>query len=360
MHGRNKRLLLFCLLIASDLTVCAWVTAADNAGLTKLAEDVYVRIVSPDGDAVGNAGVLVLDQAVLVFDTHFTPEAGQALLASIRSITSKPVRYVVNSHHHPDHTHGNQVFEQAQILGSTNARSGVLQADVPSLNRTLAIARAQIRKMQADIAKGEDFAREQSYREQLKSRESYVADLSRLHILAPSVTLDDSLTIKDGERQVEIRFLGEGHTDGDVVLVLPSVKIAFAGDLFFNDAIPNVQDANILKWMGTLRDLLKLEADTFVPGHGPVGGRKAVERFLKYFEDLKALVESAVARGDSLEQALQEIRMAKYSAYSFQNFFRRTCRRCTREVAPCRWTLSPRGVLRNLKAGKDKNDADVS
>jgi glyoxylase-like metal-dependent hydrolase (beta-lactamase superfamily II) len=321
MRG-NKRLLLFCLLTAWNLTGRASSSASENAVLTKLAEDAYVRTVSSDSDAVANAGVVVLDHGVLLYDTHFTPEAGQALLASIRSVTSKPVRYVVNSHHHPDHTHGNQVFEQALIIGSTNARNLVLEADVPSLNRTLGIARAQIRKMQAEIGKGENFTRELSYREQLKNRESYVADLSRLRILAPFVTLDDSLTIRDGEKQAEIRFLGEGHTDGDVVLVIPSSKIAFVGDLFFNDAIPNVQDASLLKWMGTLRNVLKIDAETFVPGHGPVGDRKAVERFLKYLEGLKALVEPAVARGDSLEQAIQETRVpAKYSAYSFQNFF---------------------------------------
>jgi glyoxylase-like metal-dependent hydrolase (beta-lactamase superfamily II) len=130
------------------------------------------------------------------------------------------------------------------------------------------------------------------------------------------------MTIREGKKQADLRFLGEGHTDGDLVLIIPSAKIAFVGDLFFHNAIPNVQDARILKWMETLRNLLKLEADMFVPGHGPVGDRKAVEAFLRYFEELKASVESAVARGDSLEQAIQGIRVPpKYSAYSFQNFF---------------------------------------
>ena len=78
--------------------------------VAKLAEGVYARIVRPDGPAVSNAGFIVLENEVLVYDTHATPEAGQALLSAIATVTAKPVRYIVNSHFHPDHTHGNQVF----------------------------------------------------------------------------------------------------------------------------------------------------------------------------------------------------------------------------------------------------------
>ncbi|HYK87416.1 MAG TPA: MBL fold metallo-hydrolase, partial [Acidobacteriota bacterium] len=84
--------------------------SAQEGDLTKLAEGVYAQIVSPDGNAVGNSGVIVLEHSVLVFDTHFTPEGAQVLLSKIRAITPKAIRYVVNSHFHPDHTHGNQVF----------------------------------------------------------------------------------------------------------------------------------------------------------------------------------------------------------------------------------------------------------
>ena len=120
--------------------LCASSSAAEDPELTKVAEGIYARIVSPDGNAVANACVAVLEQSVLVFDTHFTPEAGASLLAAIRSVTPKPVRYVVNSHWHADHTHGNQAFAGAQIISSTNARRDMLQNDLPSLNRAVRIA----------------------------------------------------------------------------------------------------------------------------------------------------------------------------------------------------------------------------
>jgi cyclase len=318
----NKSVMLLCLLIASSLTIYVSTPAQENSELIRLGDRVYVEVAGPDAEAVSNSGVLILDHAVLVFDTHFTPEAGQSLLSGIRSLTSKPVRYVINSHFHPDHTHGNQVFGDAQLISSTSGRRNILEADLPSLNRTIEVTKAQVRDLRRGSAKEAKSLDARHYGDQIRSRQHYLDDLSRLRILAPCVTVDDSLTIQDGSWEVRILFLGEGHTDGDVVLVFPSAKVAFLGDLFFNEAIPNVQDANILKWMTTLQNVLKLDADIFVPGHGPVGDRKAVEGFLRYFEELKALVVPLVKRGDSMEQAIRDVQMpVKYSNYRFQNFF---------------------------------------
>ena len=136
------------------------------------------------------------------------------------------------------------------------------------------------------------------------------------------MTFDDRLVIRDGGSEIQLLYLGKGHTDGDAVLWIPWAKVAFLGDLFFNEAVPNVQDASILEWMQTLRSALKLEADIYVPGHGPVGDRKAVERFLGYLEDLRAMVQPAVARGESAEHSVASIRIPeKYSSYGFQNLF---------------------------------------
>ncbi len=273
---------------------------------------------------MGNAGVVVMEHSVLVFDTHFTPEGGQALLSRIRAVTSKPVRYIVNSHFHPDHTHGNQVFPgSVQIFGSTNTRRDMLQKDLPALNRTLATARAQLDKMRKDINSPEaDAAAKEQMRVQIGARQELLDRMSRLKILPPLITLDDRLTLVEGKREVELRFIGIGHTDGDIILYLPAEKIVFLGDLFFNQALPNTQDANLLEWMKTLGEILKLDAEKYVPGHGPVGTRKDVSEFLSYFTELKTLVEPAVTRGDSMDQILKDIQIpGKFSSWSFQNFY---------------------------------------
>ncbi len=295
-----------------------------ESDLTKIAEGVYAQIVLPDGNAVSNYGVVVLDRSVLVFDTHFTSEGAATLLSKIHAVTPKPVRYVVNSHYHPDHTHGNQVFAgQAQIIGSTNTRRDMLQKDLPALNRTLATVQAQLEKIRKETSSPEtDEAARARMRGQISARRELLEGMSRLKIVPPLLTLDDRLILVEGKREVELRFLGIGHTDGDVVLYLPAEKILFLGDLFFNEALPNTQDASVLEWTKTLEEILKIDADKYVPGHGPMGARKDLQSFLEYFVELKAMVEPAVTRGDSIEQILRDVQIpAKFSSWRFQNFF---------------------------------------
>lgn len=308
--------LLFCLVL------CPPFLSGQSSEMVKLADGVYAQIVSPDGNAVSNSGIVVLEHFAVVFDTHFTPEAGQILFSRIQSTTSKPVRYVVNSHFHPDHTHGNQSFPTAVFVASTNTRRDMLESDLPSLNRVLNVTREQLDKARKAVSVEPDPKLQERMRRDINNRQALVDTLSRLKIIPPLMTLDDSFAILDGSREVRVIFLGNGHTDGDAVLFLPAEKIVFAGDLFFNAAIPNVQDSDLLEWMKTLEELLKLEADRFVPGHGPVGTRVDVKEFLSYFEDLKALVEPAVNRGDSIAQVLDTPIPVKYASYRFQNLFK--------------------------------------
>ncbi len=312
-------LFIFCLIGVTE----SGHTVAAEEELTKLADGVFVNIVSPDSNAVSNSGVIVLSHGVLVFDTHFTPEAGQALVTKIQSVTPKPVRYLVNSHFHSDHTHGNQAFPKAQyIISSYDARRDILQKDVPALGRAINAVQAQIDRMRKDAASQQNPSTRDALLREAAARGGALERLLRLRIIPPSLTFEDTLTLRDGPREVRLLFLGVGHTDGDIVLFLPAEKVAFVGDLFFDAAFPSTQDANLLAWIKTLHEVLKLDAEKFVPGHGNPGTKKEIREFLQYLEDLKALVEPAVARGDSLEQLIRDTPIpSKYSGFMFPNFF---------------------------------------
>jgi cyclase len=218
-HPLQRKFQLCFLLISGGLF--SVVQAKDNPELSKLADNVYAQVVSPDSDAVSNAGIVILDHSVLVIDTHFTPEAGQNLLSAVRSVTPKPVRFVVNTHAHADHTHGNQVFADAQLIGSTAARKDVLQMDLPSLNRTISVTQSQLERLRSEASKEGNASQAQRLRDSIRSREAYLQTMSRLKITAPFITLEDSLTVQDGKPEVRILFLGKGHTAGDVVVFLP-------------------------------------------------------------------------------------------------------------------------------------------
>jgi cyclase len=302
--------------------------------ITKLAEGVYAQIVPPDNNAaISNSGIVLLERGVLIFDTHFTPDAGQLLLARVQSLTPKPVRFLINSHFHPDHTHGNQVFPNSPlIIGSTNARRDMLQQDIPSLNRALSVTRDQLERARKEVLTETEPKVQERMRSSINSRQALVDSLSRLKILTPLITVDDGLTILDPAREIRILSLGNAHTDGDLVLFLPAEKIVFAGDVFFNDGIPNSQDANFLDWMKTLEEMAKLDAERFVPGHGSVGTKQEVREFLEYLEQLKQLVEPAVTRGDPLDQVLETPVPSRYAGYRFQNLFRPNLERMYREL----------------------------
>jgi glyoxylase-like metal-dependent hydrolase (beta-lactamase superfamily II) len=290
--------------------------------IEKLAEGVHVHLAEADSDAVSNAGLVILQNSVLIFDSHATPEAGQRLLAEIRELTPKPVRYVVNSHHHADHTHGNQALGPAQIIAATNSRRNVLQRDIPSMNFSLGLAQSQLEKMQKEVLQAANVQEQNALKNKIRERREFVDRMARLKILVPTMTVDERLDLHDSTRNLELLYLGRGHTDGDLVLFIPKDRIVFTGDLFYNSALPYAQDAYLLEWIATLGELLKLEADVFVPGHGPYGTRDNVKEFKNYLEDLKALVEPGIARGDSMQQILRDVRLPpRYASYGFQNFF---------------------------------------
>jgi len=332
MSGGNC---MHCAIIIFSLIAnfCLQVYAGENDRLIRVAENVYARIVSPNGNAVGNSGFILLERSVLVFDTHFTPEEGQQLLDEINTITPLPVRYVVNSHYHPDHTHGNQIFTDAHIIANRGTRQDILDNDRPSLERTIRVTTSQLERMREDAAKLKDPERIDSIQEQIGTRDAYLKELQELHIKAPFVVFNEYLTISEGGREAKIFFAGPGHTGSDTILFLPSVKIVFCGGLFFNTAIPNVQDAAILKWMDTLESIQTLDADLYIPGHGPPGKRQDVQKFLDYFLDLHTLVEAFVISGRSLEQAMLEIQLPeKYDSYRFKNLFPSNIQRMYEEL----------------------------
>lgn len=327
----NAGIIMTSLLVMNLVLACA--TSNGAAGqqpdkqeapnsLTKLAEGVYARIVSPDSNAVGNAGFVVLDHFILVFDTHFTPDAGRDLLAQIRSVTGKPVRFVVNSHFHPDHTHGNQAFPGAQEISSTETRRLILENDLPARNRALSMAESQLQKMRKDVDQLQDAQLRSQMQVQIDSRRALVESLSRQKIVPPILTFDNRMIIRDGKEEVVLLHLGPGHTEGDIIMYLPAEKIAFMGDLFFNGALPSTQEAKLLEWKGTLEKALGLDADRFVPGHGSVGSKRDVQEFLAYLEALRTQVEDAITRGDTIEDLLGNTKIqSRFAHYRFQNFF---------------------------------------
>src|SRR5215472_16725218 len=189
-----------CALVLCLLFLSSWVVAEDAPYFTvkKLAEGVYAAI-NPDGGKAGsNAGFVVGSTGVVVIDTFLTPASARDLLAEIRKVTNLPIRFVVNTHYHLDHTGGNSVFAEAgaTILAHRNVRAWL---------------RTENLKFFGPNPKPEDKARVES-------------------LTLSDMVYADAVDIYLGARLVQVRYM-LGHTGGDSVIIVPDANVVFGGDL---------------------------------------------------------------------------------------------------------------------------------
>ena len=225
---------------------------ADSADFTvkKIGEGIYAAIGADGGKAGSNAGFIIGSNGVVVVDTFEDVAPARDLLAEIRKITNLPIRFVVNTHYHLDHTGGNAVFAQAgaTILAQRNLRGWL---------------RTENLKFFGANPKPEQKAMVEA-------------------LVLPDETYSDAVDIYLGTRQIQVRYM-LGHTGGDSVVTVPDADVVFAGDLVWQKHLPNLIDATTSDWVKTLDKLLADHpAATFVSGHGDVATVADVRDFHDY------------------------------------------------------------------------------
>jgi cyclase len=283
----------------------------------QIADGIYQFITAPDGYVPnGNSVVIVNQNDVLVFDTFTRPSTARTVLAEIRKLTDKPVRYVVNSHHHPDHWSGNEVYAQAfpnlEIIASDESRQFMLNI----ANAWPPVFANNLKKDQADLDKevssgkdsdGAPLTAEQrhKYEEDVRLERDFVAEAMTVKRTYPTLTYSDRLTLHHGGR--EFRFMSVvGDADGTTVLYLPQEKILITGDVV-SYPIPYFTPL-LSRHAKSLRALAQLDADVIIPGHGPAWHDK---NFLnleaELLETIVSQVLQAVQKGTVTVEEMQKM-----------------------------------------------------
>ena len=290
------------LLVAALLPVPACGLAAGEIypGYTwlSLGNGVYVHSQADPlaGPVDGNSVVILGDDGVLVIDTHINPAVARAVIDEIRSMTDVPVTHVVNTHWHDDHTNGNHAYRQAFPGVKVVAHRATLE----SLRAEWEAMEDQRRSAYAKVDPDELWRKAEELDESAPDTAityriyaGYVAalrpELPALVLEYPDTVFEDALSLDFGNRSVELRWLGRGNTDGDVVAWLPDDRVLVTGDLLVAP-IPFAFDSPMVDWSAALGRLRDFDAAIIVPGHG------APQHDDAYLASVTELIEATTSR----------------------------------------------------------------
>ena len=246
----------------------------------KIADGVWFR--EGDLEHLGHCNNIIIEMKdyLIVVDANF-PSGARATMADVKKISTKPVKYVFDTHHHGDHAYGNPVWTETGV--TTLAYKGV-----------------------ADEMKRYEPKR---WQESAKQRKD-VADLHRTTAEPPKQTFEtDEFVLNDGARRVEFHFFGWAHTRGDGFVYLPKEQILCTGDAVANGPHNYTADGNIGNWPNVVRSAQKLKIARVLPGHGRPGGPEVLVGQASFMVELHKAVKSAIAQGKKVDEIKGSIKL---------------------------------------------------
>lgn len=290
--------------------------------LHKLADGIYMAVAKPV--TVLNCNAVIFEQAndLLVVDTHSKPSAVNALVAQLRGeVTKKPVRYIVNSHFHWDHSQGAAAYRalpgRPDLISSEATRKLLSERAAARLKESRDGVQASIVKYEAGLAAAKTPEEKAYWTRSINEAKAYAREMANYTAELPNVTLDRELTIHDRAHALHIAFKGRGHTAGDVIVHCPQKRVVAVGDLCHPFG-PYIGDGYPREWPRTLAEISRLDVTQVAGGHGPVQpSKQLLGQMSSYIEELAAAVARGKQQGRSVEQLQNELTPAKFR--SLQN-----------------------------------------
>ena len=340
MKGRASRVLASLALAANWACqpVQAPDTAIDKAGpppgavwegeaftFQQVRDDIYHAVGTGNLTIGCNGSVIINENDVLLVDSHMTPAASWALLKELKSITHKPVRYVVNTHFHFDHAHGNQTFgEDVEVIGHEFTREQLVSGasmEGRAWDAFVGGLPERIQETESKLQMAIDATNpnaEAELRKQVSILKNYQDATNAIVPTPPTITLRKRMTLTRGGREIQLLYFGRGHTGGDVVVYLPEDKAIVTGDLLTN-GLAYMGNAYLNEWADTLDEVKKLDFDVVLPGHGRAfEDIEKIDHFQAYLRDLWPKIVAKHKAGVSEEEAAQTIDMTNHAEHFSQ------------------------------------------
>ena len=253
--------------------------------MREVADGVFAYVQATGGFCIANAGLIVGPEGAIAVDALFIPPMTRAFQAEIRRRTAKPIRQLINTHHHVDHTLGNEHFADVDIIAHVRCRQEIERVGVPR-ERLTAVA------------------------------PHFAADLEGAQVRPPNLTFADRMSLFLGERRIELMHLGTAHTVDDVLVYLPQEKVLFAGDVAFHYVTPLAFEGHISGWLRVIDAIEKMDVETIVPGHGPVGDKSDLREMRDYFALLRREARRGFKEGAPPEEVAHRVKLGRFSLWN--------------------------------------------
>ncbi|HTM13278.1 MAG TPA: MBL fold metallo-hydrolase [Bryobacteraceae bacterium] len=282
-----------------------------------------------------NAAIFVNANDVLVVDSHSKPSAAASLIAQIKKeVTPNPVRYVVNSHFHWDHTQGNHAYRAGEpkidFIASEATKKLMSDLALQRLKASLDDVPKQIDAMRARAAKAASAAEKAFCAEQIRQMQAYQQEMKNYALELPTITFATSHVIKDKAHELHIEFHGHAHTAGDVVVYCPQKRAISSGDMI-HGILPFIADGFPKTWPKTIDSVAALDFNRLMPGHGPLQqGRQPMTSLRNYIEELTSKVDRGKKEGKTVADlqklltaaSLKSLQSDGYAKYVADNTYR--------------------------------------
>jgi len=300
--------------------------------LQKAADGVYFAQARPQTVINCNAAIFVRSKDVVVVDAHSKPSAAAALIAQIkREVTPKPVRYVINSHFHWDHTQGNHAYrasgEKIDFIATSATKQLMSDMAMARMKASIDAVPVQIDAMEGQAAKANSAEEKAFCAEQIRQLKAYQAEMKDYAPELPTITFDKSYVLNDTAFDLHLDFHGRAHTAGDVFAFCPQRRAIATGDAS-HGWLPFIGDGFPKFWPRTIDEVAKADFKYVLGGHGPLQlDRTVMMNQRNYIEELAEKVEQAKQAGQSLAEMQKRITVASLRSLQsngYETFLART------------------------------------
>lgn len=299
-------------------------TVSEHFQFEAIGDGVYAAFAKSTGKAVSNAGVIDLGDRVVVFDSFLAPTAALDLAKASEAATGKPVRFVVNSHHHLDHVGGNIVFkDQADIISSVATRQALIQSK--ELEDSRQNAQSKLQQLLSSSQKGGKGAK-QTQSSEIAYYQTLVASLPELQLIPSTISFENKLIIEGTKRSIQIINYGGGHSQSDTILYVPDAHVVFTGDLLTVGHHPSLFDGDPGELDRILNLVSGLSIQYLIPGHGPIAESDDLRIQRQYITMLteiamREIVYGATDSNDAIQRAAQTPIPPKFANWEFSSYF---------------------------------------